>query len=156
MHVASWQAAYREIIPAEVIESWPLDRRITQWTSLLEAAGTEGTIFILVAVADAEVIGFVSSRASEDSDGEDVCEVSATYVAPEVQRRGAGHALLAAACDALQAAGFDQATLWVLAHNTAARAFYEREGWKPDGASQPLGDTGILELRYCKRLARAP
>jgi ribosomal protein S18 acetylase RimI-like enzyme len=59
-----------------------------------------------------------------------------------------------AAVRALAIRGFAEAILWVFEANTAARGFYERLGWSPDGASKPyeIGGVSPLELRYRKRL----
>ena len=144
-------AAYREIIPAEIIQGRSLEQRVEQWRSIVTTA-SEGGGWVHVALDGEEVIGFVSGNASRDADGAGVGEVSAIYVAPKRWRAGSGSALLDVATGALRAAGFAEATLWVLKANARARSFYEREGWAPDGAGQTLGQTEILEVRYRRRL----
>ena len=59
-------------------------------------------------------------------------------------------ALLEAATDRLVAAGLDDCRLWVMAANTAGRAFYAAQGWTADGATKQvaLGSSTIEELRY--------
>jgi RimJ/RimL family protein N-acetyltransferase len=44
--------------------------------------------------------------------------------------------------------------LWVFEANAAARGFYERLGWTPDGAAKPfaIGGAVPVELRYRRRL----
>ncbi len=148
VHFDSWRAAYREIIPAEILQSRSLEQRVQQWRSLIAAAG--GTSWTHVALDGSEVIGFVSSRASPDTDGPG--EVAAIYVAPQRWRGGAGTSLLNTALATLRAAGFEEATLWVLQDNGPARSFYERDGWRLDGKTQLLGDTTIVEVRYRRRL----
>jgi ribosomal protein S18 acetylase RimI-like enzyme len=152
VHVDSWRVAYREIIPVEIIQARTLEQRIEQWLDIVGTA-SEGHAWVNVAVDGNEVVGFVSSRAAGDTDGAGVGEVAAIYVAPRRWRAGAGSALLKAAGEALRAAGFEEATLWVLQDNAPARAFYEREGWAADGASQTLGSTEIVEVRYRRRLS---
>ena len=58
------------------------------------------------------------------------------------------------ALDDFAAAGYAQATLWVLAGNARAIRFYERAGWSPDGARKQdtIGDDAVTELRYRFRL----
>jgi ribosomal protein S18 acetylase RimI-like enzyme len=152
VHVDSWRVAYREIIPAEIIQGRTLEQRIEQWRGIVTAA-SDGEGWVHVAAEDDEVIGFVSARASGDAGSAGVGEVAAIYVAPERWRARAGSALLQSAVGALRAAGFGEATLWVLRDNAPARAFYEREGWAADGASHTLGSTEIVEVRYRRRLA---
>jgi len=50
-------------------------------------------------------------------------------VLPELQGRGIGARLLDAVATALRDLGVPKAHLFVFEHNTAAHAFYEREGW---------------------------
>jgi hypothetical protein len=56
--------------------------------------------------------------------------------------------------DDLRQAGYVDAVLWVLAANRRARRFYEREGWRPDGAELTDDTRGfpITELRYRREL----
>ena len=56
------------------------------------------------------------------------------YLDPARYRQGWGSRLMAAAFDDLRAAGFTEASLWVMTANDAARAFYEQAGWEADGA----------------------
>jgi RimJ/RimL family protein N-acetyltransferase len=57
---------------------------------------------------------------------------------------------MAAALGALRASGFATASLWVLEDNPRARRFYEREGWRHDGAKREEEFLGvpISEVRY--------
>jgi hypothetical protein len=55
----------------------------------------------------------------------------------------------------LGAAGYTQATLWVLRTNTRARWFYAAAGWAEDGAVLEDGSLGfpLAEVRYRRPLA---
>ncbi|HET7738600.1 MAG TPA: hypothetical protein VFK32_08510, partial [Tepidiformaceae bacterium] len=51
---------------------------------------------------------------------------------------------------------FDVATLWVLDGNTRARRFYEKSGWRSDGATQTVDEgpaAGLMELRLRSTLS---
>jgi RimJ/RimL family protein N-acetyltransferase len=52
-------------------------------------------------------------------------------------RHGIGRALHGACVEDLRRNGFDEARLWVLEANPAARSFYERLGWAWDGTTAP-------------------
>ena len=72
----------------------------------------------------------------------------AIYAHPEHWSTGLGRALLPAAVAAL---GGPPAVLWVLEANDRARRFYERAGWRPDGARKQadmLGGVQLPEIRY--------
>jgi GNAT superfamily N-acetyltransferase len=148
IHNESWWAAYRDIFPPEVIRGFSLERRIEQWSGIL--AG--GSSAVHIALMGGEVVGFASARMAAGRDDHPAGEISALYVAPDHWRRGVGRRLLEAAVDSLSAAGFSEATLWVLRDNAPARAFYVHEGWVPDGIEQVLGDTDVVEVRYRRHL----
>ncbi|PZS29945.1 MAG: GNAT family N-acetyltransferase [Pseudonocardiales bacterium] len=137
VHVRSWQAAYRGLVPQDYLDGLDVDRRRLAWERILAAtdwprAGT------LVAEIDGEVIGFanICPTRDDDTDHDVVGEVSSIYVVPERWATGAGRRLMAAAVRSLTDAGFSQATLWVLDANTRARRFYEAGTWRPDGATK--------------------
>lgn len=80
-------------------------------------------------------------------------EVLALYVLPELFRRGIGAALLQWATTESAARGWTQLTLWTLAANAGARAFYERCGWVLDGASkrEPFAGSVVDQVRFAWR-----
>ncbi len=155
VHVATWRDAYAGLLPDEFLAG--LDPR--EWAERRRArliAPAEGT-FELVFESEGRVAGFVSGGPSRD--GFPGGEVYAIYVDPGCQGRGAGRRLLAAAERVLAAAGFTDASLWVLADNHPARGFYEAQGWHGDGTLKPWPMTGgvsVPEARYVKRIAREP
>ena len=132
MHVRSWQEAYRGLLPDSYLERLSVDERAERrLTSIAEAAPRSG---VLVAEADGLIVGFASFCPSRDDDAaEDVGEVPAIYLDPEVVGRGIGRRLFEAVTEELRRAGFGRATLWVLEANERARRFYERAGWRWDG-----------------------
>jgi len=68
---------------------------------------------------------------------------------------GVGRKLLDEALEALAASGCREAVLWTEVRNRRPRAFYERGGWRPDGATREREFLGfpIRELRYRVELA---
>jgi ribosomal protein S18 acetylase RimI-like enzyme len=88
------------------------------------------------------VVGFVTFGPSRDADAAGLGEIYALCVDPGGYGRGTGRLLMAEARRRLREAGIEEAILWVLRGNDRAAAFYEREGWRPDGATrleQPYG-----------------
>jgi GNAT superfamily N-acetyltransferase len=92
------------------------------------------------------VYGFVSWDAQTG-------EVTRLYVHPRRWRAGVGRALLAAAEEALRAAGVRQAWLHTEERGPAG-AFYEHCGWRRDGAARVRDWHGarLVEPRYVKDL----
>ena len=123
VHVASWRAAYRGIVPDRVLDGLSVDEREARWRGQLG----DGAPLILVAVEEDRVVGF--SATSGD-------EIGALYVRPAMWRRGVGSALLAQTLGELRRGGVRAAELWVFRDNDAAVAFYERHRFVLDGAEQ--------------------
>jgi ribosomal protein S18 acetylase RimI-like enzyme len=88
------------------------------------------------------------SGVTEPEDG----HVFSLYVHPDSQGLGLGRALLDAAVDRLRQAGHHTATLWVFEDNAAARGFYTRQGWLPDGAARTEPAYRLPEIRLRRAL----
>jgi GNAT superfamily N-acetyltransferase len=156
MHVATWQAAYRGIVPDPFLDAMDVDARAARYTFDRMDPGDPAT---WIAVDGDHVVGMVSISPSRDEDLPGLGEIQALYVTPERWRSGAGTQLMARAEALLVQAGFRAALLWVLRDNTRGRAFYEASGWVADGHSKTIeiGGREVEEVRYRKALtAQAP
>jgi GNAT superfamily N-acetyltransferase len=132
LHVRAWQAAYRGLLPDELLDGLSVAAREALWRRKL-AIGSRSHVW--VAERGERVIGFVAVGPSRDGDtGASVAEVYAIYVEPEVVGTGVGRVLFKHAMDFLRGHGYGAAILWVLETNARARRFYEGAGWQPDGA----------------------
>jgi len=136
IHITSWQTAYADLLPAEFLDSLSaeLGARTEQWQDWLSTESPQRSVLV---VADGdEIVGFAHLGPSGDKDlkSGDVGELYSMYLDPARYRQGWGSQLMAAAFDDLRAAGFLEASLWVMTANDAARAFYEQAGWEADGA----------------------
>ena len=157
VHVATWQSAYRDMVPAEflVALSANLERRTEWWRVQIGSAQPPRHTF--VAVDDEEMVGFADIGPSRDPDADplEVGELNAIYILPSAWGRGVGQALMARSFAHLVAAGFSLATLWVLEENARARRFYEAAGWRVDGSArvEPIGGVSVREVRYRIELA---
>ena len=142
VHVRAWRAAYRGLVHDAVLDSLSVAEREQMWNGLVP--GRDDAHVTIVAEIEGEVVGFCSVAApSRDADApEGTAEIPAIYVEPDRRRGGIGATLLDAALVALEAAGWRRVTLWVVATNANARAFYARFGFVPDGASQAVEDLG--------------
>jgi ribosomal protein S18 acetylase RimI-like enzyme len=76
-------------------------------------------------------------------------QISAFYVHPVLWGRRLGETLFHQAL-ARAHADHDDVRLWVLTANTRAQRYYERLGWKRDGAVQQAAP-GVTEERWCLR-----
>ena len=157
LHVQSWQSAYRGILPDRVLDTLTPEDRVRDWARWL--ATPEAHTF--AAMERRKLVGF--ARVLPAPEAPDVPprtgEISHLYVAPESQRMGVGQALLTHAIETLLRLELERAVLWVLEKNYRARAFYERAGFRLDGARRTdperLG-TGAPEVRYQFAMVEAP
>ncbi|MEU8819506.1 GNAT family N-acetyltransferase [Actinoplanes sp. NPDC048796] len=78
-------------------------------------------------VREAEMVIFVAGR-DEDADPGAVGGAQALYVRPDKWKKGVGRALMDAWVRRLEADGYRQSVLWVLAGNHRARRFCEATG----------------------------
>jgi GNAT superfamily N-acetyltransferase len=148
VHVASWQATYRGIVPQAILDNLSVERRMAGWARLLAAPG-EARVWI--GELDGDIVGFAgTARPADPALGEGVAELETIYLLPAAQGLGLGGLLLRRATDDLAERGFSSAILWVLTANERARRFYEAAGWRPDGAAQMLDFDGtpVEEIRY--------
>ena len=148
IHVASWQVAYRELMPNAVLDNLSMKKRAAFWQTHL--AGQPLQTF--VAELNGAIIGFcdlVPSR-DQDSNPKTVAEIAAIYIHPDHWRQGAGRALCHRALEAARCNHFTAVTLWALGSNIAARNFYEAMGLLPDGAtkSEPVYNHELHHVRF--------
>jgi len=106
-----------------------------------------------VALDEADTVrGFANTGPvrGKDLTHDNRAEVYTVYVDPATWRRGIGAALLAAVDEFWRPTDVRELVLWVFEDNAEARAFYERLGWRPDGARQidNFGDAQPAEIRY--------
>jgi GNAT superfamily N-acetyltransferase len=148
VHVDSWRAAYRGIVPARILDGLSVERRAAGWRETIESAGDER---VWVVERDGGVIGFAATGPARDDDAvAGSGEVMAIYLDPAAWSTGIGRRLFAAAVEDLRGRAFGPLVLWVLTANARGRHFYEAAGWRPDGTSRTLdfGGTPIEEIRY--------
>ncbi|MEU3744495.1 MULTISPECIES: GNAT family N-acetyltransferase [Streptomyces] len=175
VHVLSWRAAYRDLLPGPYLASLDPEERASVWHERLSAP--DRPTVLLATEADGRVVAFSCLRAWPDEepgepaeagaagepgasgaslalDPASTAELAALYALPEVWGTGVGRALLAASTEVLVTAGFRTASLWVFAGNTRGRRFYEAAGWRPDGAAvrEVTGGRELEELRYRRAL----
>jgi GNAT superfamily N-acetyltransferase len=140
VHVRSWQAGYRGLMPDEYLDGLQPEYRASHYTF--------GRLFgprTTVAILDGAIVGFATIYRSQ---------LTALNVDPDAWSRGVGRALIAQARADLAAAGVTEAHLWVLVGNTRAERFYERDGWTTDGTRRSNTVWGITvdEIEYRCRL----
>lgn len=151
VHVGSWQAAYRGLLPQSYLDQLRPEDRAARYDFANADPRAPQT---LVAVDGEAIVGFATFMPSRDADKPDFGELCALYVPPEQWGRGVGAALSAAAREELVKRGFRNALLWVMEGNQRAERFYRRDGWMADGMQRTdtVWDVTVSELRYLREL----
>ncbi|MFJ8535335.1 GNAT family N-acetyltransferase [Streptomyces sp. NPDC093591] len=153
IRIGGWRSAYKDLVPQSHLDA--LD--VAQDTERRRAhlAQADGSVLNVVAERYGEVVGWACHGPYRDGEvrTEDA-ELYALYVDPGRFGGGIGHALLQESLRRCTAAGHARMLLWVLEHNTRARRFYERAGFRPDGAEEPFEVDGVdvPEVRYTREL----
>lgn len=157
VHIRSWQAGYRGLLPQHLLDGLDPVARRARWEAILQHSDwpEQGT---LVAEEADELVGFTRLCSERDSRLSRAGEVAAFHVAPDRWRQGLGRCLMSAALAQLTHAGFDTAILWVVSGNERAIRFYEATGWRTDGAtkaekSDALNGITVTEMRMARTLS---
>ncbi|MFF5965601.1 GNAT family N-acetyltransferase [Streptomyces collinus] len=156
IRVGGWRSAYRGLIPQSYLDGLSAKEDAEQRRTYLAQGG--GSIVNLVAEdTGGEIVGWACHGPYREGEvrTEDA-ELYAIYVHPDQVGRGVGRALLTESVARCSAAGHGRVLLWVLKENDRARRFYERAGFRADGAEEPFEVDGLAvpEVRYTRTLAR--
>jgi ribosomal protein S18 acetylase RimI-like enzyme len=155
VHVRSWRAAYRGLLPDDVLAGLPVPDLEQLWLDRL-AARPPRTRTVVATIAGT-IAGFAATGPPlrpTDGDESTLGDLYTLYLDPVVWRRGIGTQLHTAALDRLRSCGFTHAGLWVLDSNERALRFYDRHGWTDTGRTQVDRGPGGSELHE-RRLHRS-
>lgn len=145
-----WPVAYAGIIPGSQID-YMLEWMYAEETIRREIA--EESIAYHWITADGEKIGFLA--AGPISAGEP-CALHKCYLLPDRQRRGHGSAAIGALASLVTAAGATSLELRVNRHNTAAIAFYRKNGFEVHAEDCRTIGGGFVMDDYLMRRLLAP
>jgi len=151
VHVRSWQAAYRGLIPQAYLDGLRAEDRAERYDFATDDALKPMT---LLAVEGDAICGFATTSPSRDIDRAADGELCALYAEPAWWGRGVGVMLIKAARAQLVEQGFRSVLLWVLVGNARAGQFYERDGWRLDGQRRQVDVWGVTleEVRMVREL----
>ncbi len=107
------------------------------WSDLIGRTAEHPRGLLLVAEVESDPAGMLFGRLDEDNE---LLDVGAMWVDPEMRRHGIGRALLDAAIEWANAAGAVRAELWVTQGNEAAERLYASGGFVATSESEPLRD----------------
>jgi GNAT superfamily N-acetyltransferase len=139
-HLACWHAAYSGLVPPDFLAELSQQDRVQRWRERLGRQGDE----TLVAVVGTVVVGLATVGPSGDRCPLPATELRSLYV-------DAGHHGTGIAQRLVDTSLADRpASLWVFQGNHRARAFYDKNGWRPTGECRVDPGTRIPELRLVR------
>ncbi|MFJ4326583.1 GNAT family N-acetyltransferase [Streptomyces tricolor] len=151
IRIRGWQHAYRGLVPQPYLDGLSVTADAERRRAGFGQG--DGSVRNLVAERGGTVLGWAAFGPYRDGGtrtGD--AELYALYVDPAHLGGGIGRALLAASVERCPAS--PRMLLWVLKGNAPARRFYERAGFRPDGAEEPFEVAGVPvpEVRYARTL----
>jgi ribosomal protein S18 acetylase RimI-like enzyme len=150
LFLATWERAYRGILPGRVVDLFDKARAQELWQGAL---GRDDRTAVVAEAPDGTIVGLVVSGRDPERTGSG--HIFSLYVHPRAQGQGVGTRLLAHALGALAADGLTAATLWVFEANHSSRAFYARAGWTANGRRRVEPEFGEPEVQLERSIGEA-
>lgn len=142
VHVQVWQQAYAAHMPADYLAGLSAADRAARWREIARDPG--GSTCLVARDPAGTLVGFASAGPCRDGEAPTPLELYAIYLLSEVHGTGLADLLVQ------RLIGDEPAHLWVIEGNARARAFYERHGFRVDGAAKVHGASGALEVRMTR------
>jgi GNAT superfamily N-acetyltransferase len=152
VHVASWRAAYRGLLPDGYLADLSVEAVAGLWSGILADPAPS---HVVVAEHDGHVVGFAHGGPSGDHDAPAATgEVYTIYLRPDVWGVGLGRVLMEGVLERLRGDGYTTVTLWMLSTNDRARRFYLRQGWSvwSGERTQAFGGQVVTDHRFGRAL----
>jgi GNAT superfamily N-acetyltransferase len=147
VHVESWRATYRGIVPDQVLAELSYGAGEDYWRRVLTRV-TDRDFVYLAEDEQARIVGFAFGGPERTGDSVYTGELHAIYLLPDYQRQGLGRCLTLAVVDRLEQLGLRSLLVWVLADNPSRR-FYEALGGQSVRAQQvEIGGAQLEEVAY--------
>jgi ribosomal protein S18 acetylase RimI-like enzyme len=128
----SWEAAYKDIIPAEYIR----EKNATR-PALYKRVITDENTESYVIQYNGKTVGIMRVAAPQDDDmGDNAYELHYIYLHPDFFRMGIGTQAMKFAFNIACRLRKTEMTVWVFAENTNTIKFYEKCGFVPDGKTK--------------------
>jgi GNAT superfamily N-acetyltransferase len=129
VHIASWQTAYRGILPDAHLDglSGRIADRTARWEQGFRTPEAPGGLTFVAEDGDAGIVGFAGSGPVRGGRTDFAGELYAIYLLGERRGQGIGRRLFARAVGHVRDLGLSGMIVWVLERNPA-RGFYAAMG----------------------------
>lgn len=139
-HLECWREAYSDLLtPARLAELLTIDRFLELWRHLITDDRE-----VRIAAQEPDVIGFATAGPAEEPGVDIRFQLNAINARRAYWGTGVGQRLLD------MTVGDRDAFLWVFRDNARARAFYLRNGFRPDGSERVEPMFGPMEIRMVR------
>ena len=145
LHMACWREAYASHLSAEFLARATPQSSGERWAQTIARLNDDGRALPLVAECDGALLGFAMGGAPRGEIAPRETELYALYTRASTHGTGLGQRLFDTAI------GGQPAFLWVLDRNPRATAFYQRNGFRFDGATETMPD---FENQLERRMVR--
>jgi ribosomal protein S18 acetylase RimI-like enzyme len=154
VHVRAWQHGYAGILPASYLNQLRPEDRAEKYDLSHADPSNPYTIVATDNNIGDQILGFATTRPSQESDLPHHGELTALYVDPDSWGRGIGVALVSAARAHLVSLSLRHAYLFTLVDNLRAQHFYKSDQWTPDGLQRTdtVWGAAVHVLRFQRNL----
>ena len=154
LHVASWRAGYRDLLPEPYLAA--LD--VAELEARFRQATEDRMHDVLLARRNGALQGWLHCGPARDPDVPTTeGEIIALYVAPAAWSSGVGQSLWLRAKDILIQRGYMTCILWVFAQDERAIRFYRSAGFAPTPSTPRRVELGGMRcelVRYSRPIDR--
>ncbi|WP_055668701.1 GNAT family N-acetyltransferase [Desnuesiella massiliensis] len=146
IHSHSWKVTYKGIVPDEILNNITAEKREKYFEKALSQGWEEDALIF----KEDKAVGLICIGRCRDEDKDDSYgEIWGIYLLPEYWNGGIGYELINWGLTELRKRSYKKVTLWVLEENIKARKFYEKVGFKHDGAVKEVNiGKALKECRY--------
>ncbi len=145
-------ASYR----AWAAPGWEPPSRIEMVFGMLQRFSRDGSWCVVAFGGDGQAAGHAAARPERGRDDEPlpgVARLTHLFVRRPFWGSGVADLLHDRILAGMRERDFAAACLWTPVGQARARAFYERHGWRPSGATDPDNDLRLELLEYVRELA---
>ena len=143
----SWKAAFKDLIPEDVlIRTTDLNKATAMYQKLLELG--KGNGYILEIDGKPHCIAWWDASREKDMAG--FAELICIHSLKDNWHKGYGKMMMKQILDDIKSSGYSKVMLWVFDNNLRAIKFYEAHGFAASGRKQPA--LGAVEEMYIKEI----
>ena len=143
----SWKAAFKDLIPEDVlVRSTDLNKATAMYQRLLDMG--KGNGYILEIDGKPHCIAWWDASREKDMAG--FAELICIHSLKDNWHKGYGKMMMKQILDDIKSSGYSKVMLWVFDNNLRAIKFYEAHGFAASGRKQPA--LGAVEEMYIKEI----